>query len=186
VLCVLAYCGLRSLGGPSQPAPSPTTPAKAGTPSASHSTSPSVAAAALKIKAAKGFDPQGDGSENDSQGKLAYDAKTSSGWTSDTYRTPQWGGLKKGVGLRLDLGSAQTVHSATVRIGGSGASIQLLAVTGSTLTGSTVLATSSPGSGAVTLTVTKPTSTRYLVIWFTVPGKFSGGYRAEVDDVRLR
>ena len=40
--------------------------------------------------------------------------------------------------------------------------------------------------GSVTLTVAQPISTRYVVVWFTRPGQFSGGYRAEVDDVVLR
>ena len=58
----------------------------------------------LKIVGATGFDPQGDGSEDNSLAPKAYDSKPTSGWTSDTYRTANWGGLKKGVGLRLDLG----------------------------------------------------------------------------------
>ena len=49
-----------------------------------------------------------------------------------------------------------------------------------------MLAKQSNVSGAVTLTVTNPKSSRYVVIWFTTPGQFSGGYRAEVDDVQLR
>jgi hypothetical protein len=136
--------------------------------------------------AAKGFDPQGDGSENDSQASKAYDSKKSSGWTSDTYRSASWGGLKKGLGLRLDLGSSKTVSGATLTIGGSGAKIQLLSVTGSSLSGSTVLAKKSDASGTFTLTLAQPAQTRYVVVWFTTPGQFSGGYRAEVDDVRLR
>jgi hypothetical protein len=73
-----------------------------------------------------------------------------------------------------------------VRIGGTGASIQLLAVTGDTLSGSTVLARRSGAEGTVTLTAATPKNTRYVVIWFTRPGSFSDGYRAEVDDVKLR
>jgi hypothetical protein len=192
VLCVLAYCGLRSLGGSSgHPAPNhssgPTTTAgSTGTGASASATTGSAAGAKLKIVGATGFDPQGDGSEDDSLAPKAYDSKLTSGWTSDTYRTAKWGGLKKGVGLRLDLGSPQTVHRATLRIGGTGADIELLAVDGSSLSGSTVLAKQSNVSGPVTLTVTSPTSSRYVVIWFTTPGQFGGGYRAEVDDVQLR
>jgi eukaryotic-like serine/threonine-protein kinase len=189
---VLAYCGLRSLGGPSgQPTPNhtsgPTTAAGAnGTGSSAAATTGTAAGTKLKIVGATGFDPQGDGSEDNSLAPKAYDNKPTSGWTSDTYRTAKWGGLKKGVGLRLDLGSPRTVHTATLRIGGTGAAIELLAVNGSSLSGSTVLAKQSNVSGSVTLTVTSPTSSQYVVIWFTTPGQFAGGYRAEVDDVQLR
>jgi hypothetical protein len=194
VLCLLAYCGLRSLGSGSghpkatAPGSSPhsTTTGTSSGPSSSSSSPASVAGAPLKIVSATGFDPQGDGQEDNSLATKAYDSHSSSGWTSDTYRSKSWGGLKKGVGLRLDLGHEQTVHGATVTVGGSGASIELLAVNGSTLTGSTVLAKASNVSGTVTLTAANPTSSRYVVIWFTTPAPSGGGYRAEVDDVTLR
>jgi eukaryotic-like serine/threonine-protein kinase len=197
VLCLLAYCGLRSFGSgdgnktggaqPSRTAGASASPSGSGSSSGSSSaTSGSTPGALLRIQKASGFDPQGDGSEKESLTKLAYDAKPSTGWTSDTYQSTAWGGLKKGVGLRLDLGSAKTIHSAQLRIGGTGATIQLLAVTGDSLSGSTVLAQRAGVQGAVTLTVTKPVATRYVVIWFTKPGRFNDGYRAEVDDVRLR
>jgi hypothetical protein len=195
VLCLLAYCGLRSFGSgsadqkqPTTAQPSASSPGQATTTPGSSTASSATggSGAAIAIVSATGFDPQGDGSEDNSLAKKAYDSKTSSGWTSDTYRTKSWGGLKKGVGLRLDLGSAKTVSSATLTIGGSGAKIQLLAVTGSSLDGSTVLAQKSNASGTFTLTVAHPAQTRYVVVWFTTPGQFSGGYRAEVDDIRLR
>jgi eukaryotic-like serine/threonine-protein kinase len=200
VLCLLAYCGLRSFGshdnsdsGGTSSHASTTKPST--TPSTSPSGSPSSSSGAattpasgvrLKIQSGKGFDPQGDGTENDGQAQLAFDKKASTGWTSDTYRSAAWGGLKKGVGIRLDLGSPQTVHTATVTIGGTGATVELRAVAGSSLTGSTVLAQKSHASGTFTFTVDSPVSSRYYVIWFTKPGQFSGGYRAEVDDVTLR
>ena len=136
VLCLLAYCGLRSIGqqqrrpdpGPGRPEPHaarsrrrPQQPPRRRAPARR----PVLRCASSRRS---GFDPQGDGSEKESLTKLAYDAKPSTGWTSDTYQSTAWGGLKKGVGLRLDLGSAKTVHSAQLRIGGTGATIQLLAV----------------------------------------------------------
>jgi hypothetical protein len=192
VLCVLAYFGLRSFGSgggtPTNPTPAGGSPSKTSSPTASASGTAAgpTAGAAIRITKASGFDPQGDGSEKDNLAKLAFDSKPSSGWTSDTYKSPNWGGLKKGVGLRLDLGGDQTVHSAQLRIGGTGASIQLLAVNGDSLAGSTVLAKRSAADGSISLTFAKPATTRYVVIWFTTPGQFNDGYRAEVDDVELR
>jgi hypothetical protein len=192
VLCLLAYFGLRSLGsssggGPrsSGPTPRPST-SSSGTSSASTTSAPATGAA-IKIRSGAGFDPQGDGSEKDNLAKLAYDSKPSSGWTSDTYRSPAWGGLKKGVGLLLDLGSARTVHSATLTIGGQDAVVQVRAATSpDSLSGSTVLGRRSGAAGTFSLTFAEPAQTQYVVIWFTTPGKFSDGYRAEVDNVKLR
>ncbi len=196
ILCLLAYLGLRSFGGgggKARPTGAGAKPSSSATATPAPSAGASAGAgsgaatgAVLSITSAKGFDPQGDNSEKDNLAKLAYDSKRSSGWTSDTYKNSSWGGLKKGVGLRLNLGSPKTVHSATLRIGGTGAKLQLLAVDGSGLSGAKLLAKSSDASGTLTLTVAKPASTQYVVIWFTTPGKFGDGYRAEVDDVQLR
>lgn len=192
VLCLLAYLGLRSLGsggggtptGRSTPIVSSSSSASA---SASRSATAPATGALLRISKASGFDPQGDGSEKDNLAKLAYDSKTSTGWTSDTYKSPAWGGLKKGLGLLVDLGGDKTVHSATLRIGGQGAAISVYALTSKdSLTGSTVLARRSGAEGTFTLSFAKPATTQYVAVWFSTPGRFNDGYRAEVDDVRLR
>lgn len=192
ILCLLAYFGLRSLGssgggtptGPSTPRASSSSTASA---TGSGSSTAPATGALLRISKASGFDPQGDGSEKDNLAKLAYDSKTSTGWTSDTYKSPAWGGLKKGLGLLVDLGGDKTVHSAALTIGGQGAKITVYALTSKdTLTGATVLARKSGAEGTFTLTFAKPATTRYVAIWFSTPGKFNDGYRAEVDDVRLR
>jgi hypothetical protein len=192
ILCLLAYFGLRSLGssgggtpaGSSTPRASSSSTASAG--GSSSATAPATGGV-LRISKASGFDPQGDGSEKDNLAKFAYDSKTSTGWTSDTYKSPAWGGLKKGLGLLVDLGADKTVHSATLTIGGQGAKISIYALTSKdTLTGATVLARKSGAEGTFTLTFAKPATTQYVSIWFSTPGKFNDGYRAEVDDVRLR
>lgn len=52
------------------------------------------------------FDPEGDGSEN-ADVSAAFDGDPSTAWTTVCYRSSQLGG-KPGVGLLLDLGTAQT------------------------------------------------------------------------------
>ena len=58
--------------------------------------------------------PPGDGREHDAQAPLATDGKQSTFWATETYLTPAFGGLKKGVGLVLDAGSATALHTVTV------------------------------------------------------------------------
>ena len=52
------------------------------------------------------FDPEGDGEpENDSDVPLAFDGDPSTAWSTLEYRgSPDFGNLKDGVGLLLDLG----------------------------------------------------------------------------------
>ena len=58
--------------------------------------------------------PPGDGKEHDAQAGLATDGNPSTFWSTETYMTPAFGGLKDGVGLVLDAGSAVALHTLTV------------------------------------------------------------------------
>ena len=189
VFFLLAYCGIRGLGdnafvpGPRRtptpsatPTPTPTTPAPSATP---------TAGPPVRVSAVTGFDPQGDGSEKNSIAGRAVDGDPATSWTSDTYRTQTFGGLKKGVGLLLDLGAPTSVRSVAVAVGGSGSTLQLRTATGDTLEGSTVVAQASETAGTLTLTPSSPVTSRYLVLWFTAAASSDGGYRVVVDEVTL-
>jgi hypothetical protein len=175
LMLLLAKCGLSGLGDNAfiknhTRAPDRTS---AGTPSATASTPPTTSGETstgdgpIRIVAVHGFDPQGDGSEKESITDRAVDGDPKTSWTSDTYKSAEWGGLKKGVGLRLDLGSDLAVHQVTLTVPDSGADVELRTVTGNDLTGSAVVATANGITGTVTLTPSSPVTTRYLVIWFT-------------------
>jgi hypothetical protein len=194
VFVLLAYCGLRGLGdnafvpGPrssSAPATSapPRPPTASGTPSSSPSSPP--VSGPITVRAARGFDPQGDGSEHDAQARLAIDGKASTSWTSDIYRTAAFGGLKKGLGLELDLAAPSTVTSVQVRLGGSGYDLELRTADGSTL-GSSVLASVQDASGVITLTPRSPVRASTLVLWFTRAAPNGSGYGLDVADVVVR
>jgi len=58
--------------------------------------------------------PPGDGKEHDAQARLATDGNPTTFWSTETYATPAFGGLKDGVGLVLDAGSAVALHTVTV------------------------------------------------------------------------
>jgi hypothetical protein len=190
---VLAYCGLRGLGKNAfVPAPrTSTSSAPADTKSATGSTttppasSPSTASGPIQVSSASGFDPEGDGEEKNDQAAKAVDGKASTQWTSDTYKTAQFGGLKKGVGLVLDLGRRQVVTSVSVRVGAGGSTLQLRTASGDRLD-STVLAEATDASGTVTLKPKQPVTTDRLVIWCTQPAAVDGGFRVEIAEVTLR
>jgi eukaryotic-like serine/threonine-protein kinase len=51
------------------------------------------------------FDPQGDGSEHpqEADAGVAFDGNGGTSWSSESYSSPEWGGLKGGVGLVVEL-----------------------------------------------------------------------------------
>ena len=57
--------------------------------------------AILKVEA---YDPEGDGQENNNLTPKIYDGDKGTGWFSENYRTDTFGGLKKGLGVIVDLG----------------------------------------------------------------------------------
>ncbi len=193
VFLALAYCGLRGLGDSAfVPAPSTTTPgATATTASPSDTGEPTTTTPSstsdqpIAVASATGFDPQGDGSEKNDLAKRAIDGSTSTAWTSDTYKSEQFGGLKKGVGLLLALGSKQKVTSVDVRVGAGGGTFELRTADGGQL-GSTVLAEVTDAAGTVTLKPEAPVTTDNLVLWCTKPAQVTGGYRVEVAEVVVR
>ena len=105
------------------------------TPARGSSTSPSASATAstrLAISEVSDFDPEGDPpEENPDLTRLAVDGKPGTAWETLTYRgNPKLGGLKSGVGLRLDLGKATRVGQVRLTLLGSPTSVQILAAPG--------------------------------------------------------
>lgn len=71
--------------------------------------------AAVRIVGGSSYDPPpGDGTENDGQVPLAFDGKPTTWWATVGYRTEQFGGLKKGVGIYFDLGAPSPLRRVTV------------------------------------------------------------------------
>ena len=55
------------------------------------------------------YDPHGTGGEHDGDAPKATDGNPATFWYTEHYDSPRFGGLKDGVGLVLDAGSATTV-----------------------------------------------------------------------------
>jgi hypothetical protein len=157
-------------------------------PTSSPSTSPAAAAAKLPITGASTLDPapEGDGEENPDRAGLAYDGDLATVWNTNIYRQ-QFGptGLKRGVGLVLDLGASRQVSSVTVTLVGEDTDLQVrLADTlGTAVTDYTKVATSTGASGRTELTLAKPAHGRYVLIWLTKLPAVGGGFRGQLSEV---
>jgi hypothetical protein len=157
-------------------------------PTSSPSTSPVAAAAKLPITGASTLDPapEGDGEENTDRAGLAYDGDLATVWNTNIYRQ-QFGptGLKKGVGLVLDLGSSRQVSSVTVSLVGEDNDLQIRLADnlGQSVTDYTKVAASTGASGRTELTLAKPAQGRYVLVWLTKLPAVNGGFRGQLSEV---
>jgi hypothetical protein len=190
MMLAIAKCGLSGLGDNafvdrSGPSSSPTPSATTGAEPTESSPPTTTAAEPVRIAAASSFDPQGDGEEKESLAAKAIDGDRGTAWTSDAYKSATFSGLKKGVGLRLDLGSEVEVHAVTVTVPTSGTDLELRTASGDSLQGSDVVAKADGVDGTVTLTPGSPVTTRYLLLWFTKAVEDADGYRVAISEVTV-
>ncbi|MFF2728339.1 serine/threonine protein kinase [Streptomyces sp. NPDC058008] len=142
----------------------------------------------VTIVGAQDYDPLGDGSEKPASIKNVYDGDASSYWTTDGYYSADFGRLKEGVGVVLDLGEVQQVGNVQVSFLGGSTSVELRTTADATVpsmpTGFTKAAA---GSGTkVSLKPDKPVEARYLLVWLTkLPMSDGGSYRGKISDIKV-
>ncbi|MFD6279185.1 serine/threonine protein kinase [Streptomyces sp. NPDC060209] len=142
----------------------------------------------VTITGAQDYDPLGaDGSEKPASIKNVYDGDTNSYWNTDGYYSADFGRLKEGVGVVLDLGKVQQVGNVEVSFLGS-TSVELRSTEDSSFPqlpgGFTKVAN---GSGTkVSLKPDKPVQARYLLVWLTkLPLSDDGNYRGKISDIKV-
>jgi serine/threonine protein kinase len=144
---------------------------------------------ALRVAAATGFDPApGDGDEKSDRAPLAIDSKNATAWTTDGYNSEQFGQLKNGVGLLLDMGRQVRVTEVKVSLPGpTGSVLQLRAGDSSDDIGAmSPVARSTDSSGTITFKPSGAVRARYLLLWFTRLAPDDGRYRGKISDVVVR
>ena len=143
----------------------------------------------IAIQGARAFDPFGaDGSENPEDIEKAYDNSPGTYWETSFYTSADFGRLKSGVGVILDLGKVQQVGTVTVSFVGD-TSVELRAASGEGAEPTSFDAFSKVAEGSGTTGVLKPDEsieTRYLLIWLTeLPLTDEGNYRGRVADIKV-
>jgi hypothetical protein len=142
--------------------------------------------AALPVASVAAYGPDGfaDG-DNPGNAQYAIAGDASLPWTSQWYVTPEFGMLKHGTGLLLNLGGTVTVSSVRLDLSQyPGADLQIRVGDDSAPPDLRVAATANDVGGAVKLTLRHPTVARYLLIWFTLlPPDGAGHYQASVSHV---
>ncbi|GAA4917842.1 hypothetical protein GCM10023405_46730 [Streptomonospora salina] len=150
-----------------------------------------VAPTALEPQAANGFDPLGDdGDEHNDIAGQAIDGEPTTAWNTQGYNSADLGGLKSGVGLRIDLGQSAEVHEVSLSLGGGPHDTEILvgdsedpAALGA---GDSPAAARSGVEGEVDFELSEPAEGRYVVVWFTSLPQDGSRYRGIVNEVELR
>jgi eukaryotic-like serine/threonine-protein kinase len=138
------------------------------------------------ILRATGFDPEGDNAERNSEASRTYDGKPGTFWSSEGYATPDLGGLKKGVGVALDLGQVRDVRTVTLVLPDA-SDVTVYASEDRALDGAAKIGTSKDKDGTVTLTrAAGAVSAQYVIVWFTRVGQVDDGrHRATLAEVTV-
>ncbi|MFL5959536.1 MAG: protein kinase domain-containing protein [Gaiellaceae bacterium] len=136
----------------------------------------------VELRGLTDYDPQGNGGEHSDTASLATDSSATTSWTTETYGNQDFGGLKDGLGLVLDAGSAVKLTELTVQTPTPGFTAQIQAgdSSGGGFTGDSSSQTVS--SDKATFTLDGKTA-QYYVIWIT---QLPPGNRAEISEVTAR
>ncbi|MFC9795162.1 protein kinase family protein [Streptomyces sp. NPDC127584] len=143
----------------------------------------------VTIQSAQDFDPLGNGSEKPQAINLAYDGDPSTYWYTENYRGLGFANLKTGVGLVLDLGTAQNISEVDLSFVGD-TSVELRTAPSDATSQPSQpdsYTTQAKGQGSeVALKLTKPVMTRYVLVWLTELPSNDGGYRGKLSEVKIR
>jgi len=157
--------------------------------------------APLKIATARSFDPEDDAGgqgdqprqENERKAPRAIDGDPDSKWeTLGYFKRPNFGGLKKGLGLILELNSPQRARSLELQLSNPGATISIYGADGAeppaTLAGWSPL-TAQPATVTDvphTFTLTSQSAHRFYLVWFTQLPPDGGKFRSGIAEATLK
>jgi hypothetical protein len=145
---------------------------------------------ALAIVGAKDFDPEGDdGSEHPEEVALAVDGSRSTSWGTDHYNSADFGGLKDGLGLWVDLRGNPRVQEITVFSPVEGWTFQVMTGTlpddlSGPVSDAAGSATFEVRSGRAVVQI-EPVRAAGILIWITGLGPDQGRWAAAISEVRV-
>jgi hypothetical protein len=134
------------------------------------------------------FGPKGtaDGDNPQLAGRVLTDPAL--GWTTQWYASPDFGDLKQGTGLLLDLGRTVTVSTVKLTLGSPpGTEVELRLGTVPDFGALPVVTTATATGDSLSLPLTAPARARYVLVWFTrLPPDGAGTYQVLVHRVTVQ
>ncbi|MGA8980784.1 MAG: discoidin domain-containing protein, partial [Pedococcus sp.] len=141
---------------------------------------------AFAVLSATGFDPEGDNAERNGEAPRVFDGKSDTFWSSEGYASANLGGLKKGVGIRIDLGQVRKISEVDLVLP-SASDVTVYVGEDRTLDNTTELGTSKGKDGTVTVKAKDPADGQYVFVWFTKVSQVADGrFRATLAEVTVR
>jgi len=129
--------------------------------------------------------PQGDQNEHPEAADRAFDGDLKTYWYTRTYNTPQFSGLKSGVGYEITLERAAPVSRIVLDTNNTGGKVEVRATDADQPTDGTVLA-SATFSTETTLSFDKPVTAKRFVLWITeLPQTNEGKNRVELNEIQI-
>jgi eukaryotic-like serine/threonine-protein kinase len=152
---------------------------------------PGTSEVRLSSSAASEFDPEGDEQETGTEEQAVDGNPSGTAWSTEHYDTPDFGGLKDGVGLAIDAGDSVAAKSMTIRALTPGYDAEIYEVNGSpptSLSGwSQPVASIRDGGESETVRLPGKAAQSFL-IWITkLPSANDDPerYQMEISDVQL-
>jgi eukaryotic-like serine/threonine-protein kinase len=147
----------------------------------------------LKIATAQAYDPFATPpQENNADAGKAVDGNSSTAWKTEHDKSAQFGSLKPGVGLVLDLGGLERAKDLDLQLLYGGASVEVYGAADqipSSLDGwkAHKLGDKSQAGQNVTISLSGSDSYRYYLIWFTqLPPAPDGDFQDGIAEASLR
>ncbi|MFD7063258.1 protein kinase family protein [Streptomyces sp. NPDC059906] len=142
----------------------------------------------ITIAGAHDYDPFGsDGSEYPENVGKAYDGDPGTYWQTSHYASADFGRLKPGVGIVVDLGKVQRVGRVALTFGGdTSVELRSAGATDSEPQSFEGYEKVAGGNGTtVDLKPDKAVQTRYLLVWLTKLPVTDGQFRGRVADIKV-
>ncbi|MFT4126232.1 MAG: lipid II flippase MurJ [Gordonia sp. (in: high G+C Gram-positive bacteria)] len=146
-----------------------------------------AAGAAVTVHSATLVDYSGQSGDNPDQAANVITG-ADGGWRSDpNYSSASFGGLKDGLGLMMDFGSAQTVKTVTIATDTPGFDVSIrTATTGTaTLDQTTEVTTATVDQPTTTLTIENPRRARHVLVWITSLPQADDGYQVQISKISM-
>jgi hypothetical protein len=191
-----AFIGVKLLSGSPTPTPSSAGSVTSASPPANPNSGKPIPLTSSMIRIVD--PPQGDRTEFAGFEKIV-DGNEQTGWTTDEYKSANFGGLKPGMGILINLGAPTKVGLVRVVVNQQGASVALRTGTsdpGNTSAGDKQIADSyTPvGNGpaddkGVVMVFTVPEAqqtVQYLLVWITkLPANAEGQFVLSVNEITV-
>lgn len=140
----------------------------------------------IELAGITSYDPEGDGDERNDIVDAAIDGDTTTAWNSHTYLAADWGNLKSGVGLLVDLGGSQDVSEVVIDFPEGDYGVEVFVTDEASREDGTSIGALDDASGEVTFTAEEPVSGQYVLIWFDRAWAGPGGEIVYVSEVTVQ